>query len=109
MAGRKIRDEADARRCLRAVACAGGDAVGWARAHDVDARSLRAWRMNLERRGTGRRPDRALHVVELVAATPTPTKPSARYLLSVGDVRIEFDDDCSGATLTRIVQALRAC
>ena len=109
MAGRKIRDEADARRCLRAVAGAGGDAVGWARTHDVDARSLRAWRMNLERRGTGRRPDRALQVVELVAAATTATKPPARYLLAVGDVQVEFDDDCSGATLTRIVQALRAC
>lgn len=109
MAGRKIRDEADARRCLRAVACAGGDAVGWARAHDVDARSLRAWRMNLERRGTGGRPDRALQVVELVAAPPTSTKPPGRYLLSLGGVQVEFDDGCSGETLTRIVQALRAC
>ncbi|MBM4280270.1 MAG: hypothetical protein FJ137_05775 [Deltaproteobacteria bacterium] len=36
------------------MAVAGGDAVGWSRAHGVDARSLRAWRMNLDRRGTGR-------------------------------------------------------
>jgi hypothetical protein len=41
MAGQNIRDEADARRCVRAVAAAGGDTVGWSREHGVDARSLR--------------------------------------------------------------------
>ena len=51
MAGRKIRDEADAHRCLRAAGSAGGSDVEWANAHGVDARSLQAWRMNLGRRG----------------------------------------------------------
>jgi hypothetical protein len=103
MAGRKIRDEVDARRCLRTVAAAGGDTVGWSREHGVDARSLRAWRMNLDRRGTGR--SQALQVVELVTATPAQAS-VARYVLSVGDVAVEFDDACSGETLARVVRAL---
>ena len=106
MAGRKIRDEADARRCLRAVAAAGGDTVSWSRERGVDARSLRAWRMNLDRRGTGR--SQALQVVELVATAPV-RPAAARYVLSVGDVAVEFDDACSGETLARVVRALRAC
>ena len=106
MAGRKIRDEADARRCLRGVAVAGGDAVGWSRAHGVDARSLRAWRMNLDRRGTGR--SQALQVVELVTVTPAQAA-VARYVLTIGDVAVEFDDAFSGETLARVVRALRTC
>ena len=50
MPGRKIRDESDARECLAAVRVAGGDRVAWAREHRVDARSLNAWRVALERR-----------------------------------------------------------
>lgn len=107
MAGRKIRDEADARRCLQAVAAAGGDAVRWTRSRGIDARSLRAWQLNLERRGAGR--SRALQVVELVAAPEPTSRPAARYVLTVCDAQLEFDDSCSGDTLSRVVRALRAC
>ena len=101
---RKIDDEDDARRCLAAVNEAGGDAVSWARANRVDARSLNAWKVNLERRST-RKP----MLVELVPA-PTPrTSTAARYALVLGDVRVEFDDACSGETLGRVLQVLRAC
>lgn len=104
MAGRKIRDEADAHRCLRAAGSAGGSDVEWANAHGVDARSLQAWRMNLGRRGShkGR-----LRLVELVPTTPS--SPGARYVLSRGDVRVEFDDTCAVDTLLKIVRVLRAC
>lgn len=102
---RKIDDEDDARRCLAAVKVAGGDAVAWARANGVDARSLNAWKVNLERRAA-RKP----MMVELV---PAPARTSsavmARYALVVGDVRVEFDDACSGETLGRVLQVLRAC
>ena len=107
MAGRKIRDEADARRCLQAVAAAGGDAVRWTRAHGIDARSLRAWQRNLARRGG--RQSRALQVVELIAAPSPVSRPAARYVLTVCDAHLAFDDACSGETLTRVVRALRAC
>ena len=106
MAGRKIRDEADARRCLRAAGSAGGSDVDWAHAHGVDARSLRAWRMNLGRRRADNEPSR-LRLVELVPTTAS--SPGGRYVLSMGDVRVEFDDACAVDTLLKIVRVLRAC
>ena len=44
---RKIADETEARRCLRAARLAGLSAGEWARARGIDGRSLNAWRMNL--------------------------------------------------------------
>lgn len=99
---RKIRDEADARACLAAVGAAGGDRIAWAHAHRVDARSLNAWRVALERRGS-----KAPKLIELVAATAP--RVVARYVLDVGVARVEFDDACSAETLQRVVRALRAC
>lgn len=104
MAGRKIRDEADAHRCLRAAGISGGSDLEWANAHGVDARSLRAWRMKLERTGAHRG---GLRLVELVPTTPS--SPGARYVLSRGDVRVEFDDACAVDTLLKIVRVLRTC
>lgn len=103
MAGRKIRDEADARRCMAAAAGAGSSDLDWAHAHGVDARSLRAWRLNLGRR----RAERGLRLVELVPSSSSP--PPARYALAMGDVRVEFDDGCTVETLLKIVRVLRAC
>lgn len=102
---RKIRDEADARKCLAGVERAGGDSVAWAREHGVDARSLNAWRVNLGRRGTKRRGP-PLSLVELVPPTQAAT---ARYALEVGGVRVEFDDGFAPETLRRVVAALRPC
>ena len=96
---RNIEDEADARRCLGAVKAGGGDLVQWARAHSVDARSLNAWRVNLGRR---RKP----RLVELVPASVP--RATARYVLVVGDARVEFDDACSAATLERVLHVLQA-
>lgn len=116
--GRKIEDELEARRCLLAASRGGLSAGEWARAHGIDGRSLHAWQMNLERRGTStpsrrRKPKasatRAL--VELVPALPAVSgAPGAgRYVLEVAGARVEFGDDASVATLRRIVEALRSC
>ena len=104
---RKIRDEADARACLAAVRTAGGDRIAWAHAHGVDARSLNAWRVALERRGAKRRAAAAPKLIELVSLSAPHT--AARYVLDVGGARLEFDDSCSADTLQRVVRALRAC
>jgi hypothetical protein len=116
--GRKIEDERDAARCLRAAERRGLSAGDWARAHGVDGRSLHAWEMNLARRGTTwpakRRkassrsgPKKALHaLVELVPAS-TPVVQAGRYALVVGGARVEFGDDASVATLRRVLEALR--
>lgn len=112
---RKIHDEIDARRCLRAAARAGQTAGEWARGHALDGRSLHAWKLALARRGDGsvsRRRGRAktkpAHALVELVATP-PTVAVGRYVLEVGDGRIEFGDDASAATLRRVVEVLRAC
>jgi hypothetical protein len=106
MRRRKIRDEADARACLAAVRAAGGDAVAWARAHGVDARSLNCWRVNFDRRARAPK-DGALALVELVPSPPVHT--SGRYVLDFGVARLEFDDACSADTLRRVVAAVVGC
>ena len=116
---RKIEDEKDAARCLRAAERKGLSAGDWGRAHGVDGRSLHAWEMNLARRGTtwpakrrkaSSRPKAkpaGYPLVELVAA-PAPVVPQAgRYALVVGGARVEFGDDASVATLRRVLEALR--
>ena len=117
--GRKIEDEREARRCMRAMEREGLSAGEWGRAHGIDGRSLRAWRMNIERRGTpvrGREPQRARRrarhaLIELVPdATPAVRGAGvSRYVLEVGGARVEFGDDVSVATLRRVLEALRSC
>ena len=46
--GRKIEDEREAVRCLRAAERAGLSAGEWGRAHGIDGRSLRAWKTDEE-------------------------------------------------------------
>jgi len=123
---RKITDEREARRCLAAARKAGERAGAWARAHGIDGRSLNAWRINLARRGAGSTPTRTATrppttlvvrarsrpaVVELVPASrPTESAGSAaRYVVHVGEIRVEVGDDCATETLRRILEALRAC
>ena len=115
---RKITDEADARRCLAAARGASQSVGRWAQANGVDGRSLNAWRMNLARRGVWRgrsRPRsaaaqmvRRAAIVELVPA-PVRVPTRDRYLLHVGEHRLELDRDFDPATLRRLIEVLRAC
>jgi len=120
--GRKIDDERDAVRCLRAAERRGLSAGDWARAYGVDGRSLHAWQMNLARRGTSMPPRRrkarskvskappmAHTLVELVPAAPPIAQGAGRYALVVDGARLEFGDDVSVATLRRVLEALRPC
>jgi hypothetical protein len=123
MSRRRIEDEAEARRCLLAIEREGWDIRTWAHAHGVDGRSLHAWRVNLARSST-RTPERrqremanfatsASELVELVPApvhriAPTPSN-TGRYVLAIGDARVEFTDDFSEPTLRRIIGVLRSC
>ena len=119
---RKIADETEARRCLRAARLAGLSAGEWARARGIDGRSLNAWRMNLAGRGAPRATAASRR------STPTPPRPAAHalvelvpaaasakdvaggcYVLEVAGARLEFDDHCSVATLRRVLDALRSC
>lgn len=116
--GRKIKDEREAVRCLRAAERQGVSVAEWARAHGVDGRSLRAWQMNIARRGTSPRKRRkaaskatpAAHaLVELVPATTSTVQGAGRYALVVSGTRVEFGDDASVTTLRRVLEALRPC
>jgi hypothetical protein len=62
--------------------------------------------MNFGRRRTDNETSR-LRLVELVPTTPSSL--GGRYVLFMGDVRVEFDDACSVDTLLKIVRVLRAC
>jgi len=118
---RKITDADDARRCLAAARRAGERVGSWAQANGVDGRSLNAWRMNLAPgRGGPRRSKTAMvpssaaraarpraALVELIPA-PRPAA-AARYVVLVGDIRIEVGDGFDVTTLRRLVGALRAC
>lgn len=116
MVGRKIEDESEARRCLLAAKRGGLRAGDWGRAHGIDGRSLHAWQMNLERRGTMASPRRrkrrasgaARALVELIPAGPDVVG-RGRYVLEVAGARVEFGDDVSVATLRRVLEALRSC
>lgn len=116
-AGRKIEDEGDALRCLRAAERSGLSAGEWARAHGVDGRSLGAWQMNIARRSAPVRrraarsvPGATAHaLVELVPSAASSTRGGGRYVLMLGDARVEFGDDASLATLRLVLEALRSC
>lgn len=118
-AGRKIKDEGEARRYLGAAKRRGLSAGEWAREHGVDGRSLRAWQTNLGRRGaTAFRPRRRKQkasparraLVELVpAAAGVNAAATGRYVLEVAGARLEFGDDVSVVTLRRVLEALRSC
>lgn len=118
-AGRKIEDEREAARCLRAAERKGMSAGLWARAHGVDGRSLHAWQMNIARRGTTAPARRrktlqksrstAHALVELVPAVSSGVSGPGRYTVVVGSARVEFGDDVSVATLRRVLEVLRSC
>jgi hypothetical protein len=105
MEARKIRDEEDARACLTAAMDLKLSPLLWAHAHGVDARSLNAWRVALSRRDKNRKPI-AHTLVELV---PSIRHQTARYGVSCGGFRVEFDDGFSGETLARVLHVLRRC
>ncbi len=116
---RRIDDELEARRCLRAMETAGRPLAEWCREQGTDGRSLNALWVNLARRGSQsaksqprrKRTGLAGGLVELVRAPTamTDSTRSARYVLEVGSVRVEFGDDFREETLARVMSVLRAC
>jgi hypothetical protein len=116
---RKINDEAEARRCLEAAERAGSTPAAWARERGIDGRSLHAWQLNFARgaraksRGQGPNSEVATRaLIELVPVSSPPVRAASsggRYVLEVSGARVEFGDDCSAATLRRVVEALRSC
>jgi len=109
MAGRKIFNEQDARRCLAAVKSSRADLATWAGSHGIDGRSLNLWRVNLSRRGTSSpRAVKPVQLVELVPAVPR-NVPRAPYVLRVGGVELEVGDQFDEQSLRRLVGILKSC
>lgn len=105
MSRRKIRDEADARACLEAAHASGTPRAAWARAHGIDARSLQAWRLILERMDTAQQP---VEFLELVPTLPPARAPRPLRLVHEGllvEVPEDFDDD----HLLRVLRVVLAC
>ncbi len=108
MAGRKIRDAADAHACLAAAEASGLTRAAWARASGIDGRSLNAWQLNLDRRDEPESAMAPVRLVELVAgATPAPAQ--ARYVVRCGEFTVEVDDRFEDATLGRLLRLVAAC
>lgn len=107
MPGRKIRDEADARNCLNDARDSGTPRVEWARAHGVDARSLNAWRVILERKDAASRPVELVELVPTTGPTPVSERPPLRVRSEglVVEVPADFDDD----HLLRVLRVVAAC
>ena len=109
MAGRRILNEQDARRCLAAAKSAPGGLAGWARAHGVDGRSLNLWRVNLGRRGVVRVRSVAPRLVELVPVPARLAVAREPYVLRVGGVELEVGDNFDEQSLRRLVGLLKSC
>jgi hypothetical protein len=109
MAGRKVFNEQDARRCLSAVKASRRELGAWAREHGVDGRSLNLWRVNLGRRGGLRVRAAAPKLVELVVTPPAVVGPRAPFMLRIGDVELEVGDHFDEASLRRLVGVLKSC
>lgn len=108
MAGRKIRDEGEARLALDAVARSGQRRAEWAREHGIDGRSLNAWRMNLERRGA-EGAERGLRLVELVPTERHRPARSARYRVRCGPFVVEVDAGFEDDSLGRLLAVVAGC
>jgi hypothetical protein len=110
MAGRKVFNEQDARRCLTAVKASRRELGAWAREHGVDGRSLNLWRLNLERRGVLRVRATAPKLVELVVTRPAVVvAPQAPFVLRIGGVELEVGDQFDETSLRRLVGVLKSC
>lgn len=102
---RKLKDESEARSALAAVAASGQARVAWAHANGVNARSLNAWRLVLERRDRARGRG-GLRLVELVVP---PATPAARYRVCVGELAVEVDEHFDSETLRRLLVVVSTC
>jgi len=110
MAGRRIFNEQDARRCLAAAESSPGGLAAWARAHGVDGRSLNLWRLNLKRRSAPA-PRLAVvkpRMVELVPAS-VPGRARVPFRLHIGGVSLEVAEDFDERSLRRLVGVLKSC
>lgn len=105
MAGRKILDEAEARRCLAKATASGLGLSAWARREGLDGRSLNTWRLNLARRESAPAVQRLVELIPVDAASAVPTG----YRVRCGRFIVEVGDDFDAGTLGRLLRTVAAC
>lgn len=104
---RKIESAEDARLCLDAAKESGLPRAEWARAHGVDARSLNAWRLNLERADAAAAPLRLLELVMPETADSQP--PSTEYRVRCGAFTVEVEESFDDDVLARLLRVVATC
>lgn len=75
----------------------------------MDARSLNAWRLNLERRSAVEREPTTLRLVELVGEGRPATTQASGVRLVVDALVIEVDRGFDAGTLYRVLDLLAQC
>ena len=109
MAGRKIRDERDARRCIAAAQAAGLDRSKWARQHGIDGRSLFGWSRKLKHGDKSRKIKNGKQRNGLVELVPSSSSAEGRYVIRCGKLAVELDEHFDEATLARLLRVIAAC
>jgi hypothetical protein len=112
MSKRRIKDEAEAVKCLAEVVASGLTLAGWSRLHGIDGRSLHSWRLNLARRDLD-----TPKMVEWVPRGPCPTleagpgprQERGRYTIWCGEIAVQVDDHFNADTLLRLLRAVTTC
>ena len=104
---RKILDQLEAEACLAAVAASGLSRSAWAHRQGIDARSLNAWRLNLERGSAAPDEGPGLRVVELVPKTVPRSNP--QYAVRYGDFVVEVGEDFDERVLGRLLGVVARC
>ncbi len=105
---RKVRDAAEARSLLAEAEASGVSRSTWARSRGVDARSLNAWRLNLERRAQPGPWAEPFHLVELVPTAREP-RPGQFYNVRCGPFSVELDERFEDETLQRLLRVVATC
>jgi len=103
---RKIRDAADARDCLKAVAQSRLSLAEWCQDHAVDGRSLNMWKRNLESRTPRPIASAPMRLVELIATEPVGP---ARYVVRCGRLAVEIDEGFDEDVLRRLLAVVASC
>ncbi len=107
MARRKIRDAADAERCISAARSEGRSLGEWARSRGIDGRSLHTWSLNLSRRG--RDPGQEAAGLRLVELVPASRATSSKFTVRVGPVVVEVEPNFDEVALRRLLAVVSAC
>lgn len=102
---RKIKDRADAEKCLKKWRKSGLSMSDWATENRVDGRSLNAWLQSMKRQAAVARGKQAM--VELV---PRPvSQPQARsFIVRAGGFEVEVPADFDADALARLLAVVRS-